>query len=403
MDTKSTHLPILASSVARTSGPVLELGCGDYSTPLLHHLCNGRPLVSLEHDPVWLSRYKDLETPWHKIQLVLDWAAAKVIDETKWGVAFVDHAPAQQRVHEIRRLKNQAELIVIHDTEDPGGTYNYASVLPEFKYRYDCKRWPTWTSVVSMFREFQSTILPQKSVDLMVTAHNRAEYTRECLYHLIRNTSWELVRKLTIYDVGSEDGTDHVIRGMLSSFEKADCEIVSIPKAMALDIQNFHVKGVRAPFVAKIDNDIAVPRQWLEVALSVCTRHPEVGILGLSPMMGFTQKIIPVEAFGYGRAPAVGGIFLAKTSVFQEAPSSPKPKDHYNGFQDWQAEVIPSVTKAWIVPGMHVILMDMVPFEPWVSLGKKYIEKGWQRQGGVYTPGNPVLGWWRDNHAQPQA
>jgi len=399
MDTKGTHFPVLAACVARTSGPVLELGCGDYSTPLLHLLCNGRPLVSMDHDSTWLYRYKDLETPWHTFRLVKDWAAEKIIDETEWGVAFVDHAPAQRRVHEIRRLKERAEYIVVHDTEDPAGIYNYAALLPEFKFRYDCKRWPTWTSVVSMSRSFEPTALPHKSVDVMVIAHNRAEYTRECLYHLIRNTTWELVRKLTVYDVGSEDGAGSVARDMLSSFDKAALEIVNTPKTTVLEVQNFHVKKVQASFMAKIDNDIAVPRQWLDVALSVCIRHPEVGILGLSPMMGFTQKIIPVEAFGYRRAPVVGGVFLARASVFQEALSLPHSLDCYFGFQDWQERAIPSVVKGWIVPGIHVVLMDMVPFEPWAGLRKKYIERGWQRKGGIYTPDNPVLWWWRYNHA----
>lgn len=154
MDSKSTHFPILAACTVRTTGPVLELGCGDYSTPMLHYICNGRRLVSLDHDPGWLERYRDLESHNHSLHLVTDWAAMKMIDNEEWDVAFVDHAPAQQRVYEIKRLMDRAQYIVIHDTEDPGGIYNYEAILPAFKYRYDCKRWPTWTSVVSMFRDF---------------------------------------------------------------------------------------------------------------------------------------------------------------------------------------------------------------------------------------------------------
>jgi len=154
MDKEGTHFPILAACVARTQGPVLELGCGEYSTPMLHFLCNGRRLVSLEDDPDWINKYKELETNWHTLQFVDKWADARIIDEVKWDVAFVDHAPAEQRIQEIKRLKNLAKHIVIHDTENPNGIYKYDSILPEFKFRFDFKKWSTWTSVVSMFEEF---------------------------------------------------------------------------------------------------------------------------------------------------------------------------------------------------------------------------------------------------------
>jgi hypothetical protein len=139
--------------VARTGGPVLELGCGDYSTPLLHLLCRNRPLVSVETDRGWLERYSDLRTKDHEFHLAQDWAGAAIIDQREWDVALVDHAPGERRVPEIRRLINRARFIVVHDTEDGG--YGYDRVLPEFKYRFDFKRWEPWTSVVSMVEEFK--------------------------------------------------------------------------------------------------------------------------------------------------------------------------------------------------------------------------------------------------------
>lgn len=242
-------------------------------------------------------------------------------------------------------------------------------------------------------------IIARDAVDIMLTVHNRAEFTKECLYHLFHSTSWDNVRKLTVYNVDSKDGAREVALKMLSSFDKADWEIVDVPKAHIMDIQNFHVRKVRTPLVAKLDNDVAVPSQWLDVALSVCERYPDIGILGLSPMMGFTQMEISKEKFGCGRVPSVGGLFLAYTHVFQKAPSLPVAMGSRDGFQEWQEKVIPSVTKAWISPGIHLILMDMVPFQPWAGMRDRYIEKGWQRRGGVYDPNNPIMNWWRNAHA----
>lgn len=152
MDRTSTHFPILAAVVARTTGPVLELGCGDYSTPMLHLLCRDRRLVSLEADAGWLARFADLASERHELVRVADWAGAEILDCGEWDVALVDHAPGNRRVPEIRRLMHRARFIVVHDTEDPG--YGYESVLPEFTHRFDYKRLDPWTTVVSMFEEF---------------------------------------------------------------------------------------------------------------------------------------------------------------------------------------------------------------------------------------------------------
>lgn len=167
MDAYATHLPLLAACVHRTRGPVLELGSGDYSTPLLHALCSRsieseapRTVVTLDSDAVWLARYDDLRTPWHAIELVTDWAARdfRVVERARacadriWSVAFVDHSPGEQRVASIERLRNLAQWIVVHDTE--AACYGYEPLLSSFKYRYDDRRQSTWTTVLSMTEEF---------------------------------------------------------------------------------------------------------------------------------------------------------------------------------------------------------------------------------------------------------
>ena len=154
MDPWGTHFPILAACVARTKGPVLELGCGWYSTFMLHLLCSPgkRRLVSLEARREWLEKFKDLRTDSHELHRVEDMDRFTLIDEVDWDVALVDHSPGTRRVREIERLKKRARHIVVHDTEDP--SYGYEKILPRFKYRYDYKRLTPWTSVVSDFEPF---------------------------------------------------------------------------------------------------------------------------------------------------------------------------------------------------------------------------------------------------------
>lgn len=143
----ATHLPLLVACVQHTQGPVLELGLGTFSTPVLHALCaeHQRVLYSLESDPLWLREFEHFATPWHKLVLVEDWA--KTLIEQPWDVALVDQAPPIQRVQDVARLRSFAKFIVVHDTENR--CYQYEPLLTTFKHRVEWQRYSPWTSVVS--------------------------------------------------------------------------------------------------------------------------------------------------------------------------------------------------------------------------------------------------------------
>ncbi len=143
IDAYGTHLPLLARCVAATDGAVLELGCGLYSTPILHALCFDRDLVSVESNKEWISRFKQYDCGTHSVIL------GKPADHLnrKWSVALVDHAPAADRAKCVRALANKADLIVCHDSEHR--LYGYEPALKDFKYRVEWKRYAPWTTVVS--------------------------------------------------------------------------------------------------------------------------------------------------------------------------------------------------------------------------------------------------------------
>jgi len=151
MDAYATHIPMLAAIFLKSSGPVLELGCGDYSTLMLHEMCkvSGRKLVSTDTVLDWLEKFKYMENEFHEFHHIKDddWAGFSLIEDRHWGMVFVDHAPGERRIVDIERLKDQADFIVIHDTQEAG--YKYETVLPQFKYRFDYKAVHTETSVVS--------------------------------------------------------------------------------------------------------------------------------------------------------------------------------------------------------------------------------------------------------------
>jgi len=151
-----THEPLLAAAVAiARPGPVLEVGAGNYSTPLLHALCAamGRELLTIESDINWVERFASLRSSTHKLVHVIDWdAAIPLTDSRTWSVVFIDHAPALRRVVEIDRLADRAEFIVVHDSED--AAYNYGPSFEKFKHQHDYKRFTPWTTVLSNVRSF---------------------------------------------------------------------------------------------------------------------------------------------------------------------------------------------------------------------------------------------------------
>jgi len=144
-----THLPPLINAVLRTKGIVVELGAGNYSTPILHEICKiqKRVLFTFENDKTWLEKFTDLKTKRHGIIHIDNWD--KVTDiVTQCDVALIDHAPPERRIIDIRRLKNIAQIMVIHDVER-NRTYHYSEVLPLFKYIKIYKRFRKQTALVS--------------------------------------------------------------------------------------------------------------------------------------------------------------------------------------------------------------------------------------------------------------
>lgn len=54
------------------------------------------------------------------------------------------------------------------------------------------------------------------------------------------------------------------------------------------------------------------------------------------------------------------------------------------GWTEHQREYKP--VRGWIKPDLAICCLDMVPFEPWLSLSAEYVEKEWQRDWGTMHP-----------------
>lgn len=133
----STYMPVLISALlTHTAGDVLEMGCGPYSTPLLHWLCylQHRQLMSVENNIKFFQLAVQFANDRHTVIYSADWDTVPI--EKAWGVAFIDHAPPLRRKEDIRRLVSFADIIVVHDACGRDDRhYRLSEIYPLFKYQ----------------------------------------------------------------------------------------------------------------------------------------------------------------------------------------------------------------------------------------------------------------------------
>jgi len=152
-----SHLPILIKLVTMTDGPVLELGTGFFSTPVLHWLCaeKKRKLVSYDSQVPFFEVANKYLTDWHEVYLIDDWS--KIDISQHWSVVLVDHAPAEQRKLEMARVANNADYVVAHDSEPRHDrSYAYSEIAPLYKYRFDYDKLYPHTAVFSNFKDLSN-------------------------------------------------------------------------------------------------------------------------------------------------------------------------------------------------------------------------------------------------------
>lgn len=166
-----SHVPILAAAIARTTGPILECGTGDWSTPLIHALANGkRGIYSVDTSQEWLDKFTPTYmSGLHRFallphigdhhQTIRAWTVFGLsLHEHRDGVCFLDQSPGEARVPMAKAIKGKFKFIVAHDTDADippgGGNYGWKELDGYFKYQFTFKDLRPWTTVYSDEEEF---------------------------------------------------------------------------------------------------------------------------------------------------------------------------------------------------------------------------------------------------------
>jgi hypothetical protein len=179
IDPFSTHQPLLVAALLCTQGPVLEMGGGYYSTPIVSVFANAqrRETHTIETGAATYESIKRFSSPFHKIWPVFgydfapdgrflpraDMTRAEYIAiqtsfladfcaqrPQRWSVVFIDQSPGYLRVPAIEHFADTADFIVAHDTEEPA--YGYEPSLSKFQHRCDLRVDIPHTTIVSNVR-----------------------------------------------------------------------------------------------------------------------------------------------------------------------------------------------------------------------------------------------------------
>jgi hypothetical protein len=144
-----SHLPALLTCVAATKGPILEVGIGHYSTPVLHAFSKRR-LVSVEADLKWMDTFRDFESLDHMFTYPADYASAlEELCAYQWGVVFLDAEPGSAHAARAALFVDSAEFIVVHDYSSEQVSKPFEPVLPLFKHHHVYTRYMPSTLILS--------------------------------------------------------------------------------------------------------------------------------------------------------------------------------------------------------------------------------------------------------------
>ena len=155
MNPVATHQPVLFEAVRQTTGPILELGAGDSSTPQIHEMTD-RYILTIDDQPEWIAKYRHLLSERHNFMYLPTDQSALYYKTMRndWGLVFIDSSTWAMRLAAILAFKD-APVVIIHD-----GNYGreYGVVFGKyFKY---------WAEYQRVGIDIPTTIIASNSRDV---------------------------------------------------------------------------------------------------------------------------------------------------------------------------------------------------------------------------------------------
>lgn len=149
MEPYSTHLEALVATALATQGAILELGCGDYSTPVLAAIAKhmGRRFLVQASDEKWAAKYRDIA----EVEIVKwsEWGRSAWHPPLgEFGMVFLDSEESTAgRIERLPALATITRTVVMHDADHAMARQRW----PYCTEGWDItlfKRYKPWTAVL---------------------------------------------------------------------------------------------------------------------------------------------------------------------------------------------------------------------------------------------------------------
>jgi hypothetical protein len=117
----ATHQPVLEKILLMIDKPILELGCGEGSTELIHYYGKEKklPILTVESEKSWMEKYIHMKNESHEfmcIENLNEWADYFKSDQRTWGLVFIDQGEWISRQNCLNVLKNKTDYLILHDS-----------------------------------------------------------------------------------------------------------------------------------------------------------------------------------------------------------------------------------------------------------------------------------------------
>ena len=147
-DPYASHIPVTARMLTDCLElwpdlPVLELGCGHYSTPMIEAMCWKRaPVHVYAADAEWLQKFSDHRYPNRRV-LLEDWNGFELQED--YSFCLLDNEElVVDRAKRLDYLLDRCRIVVMHDWRtDP------RVVLPKTLSHVVYKKYTPWTLIAS--------------------------------------------------------------------------------------------------------------------------------------------------------------------------------------------------------------------------------------------------------------
>lgn len=209
MDPYATHQRLLVAATMQTTGLIIEMGCGDYSTPLLAEIAveQGRPFIVYTTSAEWGAKYQGITD----VRVLKSWADYPY--PPGCGLVFLDNEEyVRDRKRHVPRLLATSDVVVCHDmgANEWGAKHSVADL--------------TKTPPTIVLSNHKKIVLASRG---NLTYDNQPTVTVACVYKIGGDFTSEYVHRLA-ENVREHTTRPHRFVCLTDSDEKFACETLPL-------------------------------------------------------------------------------------------------------------------------------------------------------------------------------